>query len=158
MNATEIHDLPYVDTHTAVVDAGADVVWRALGDVLERSFPGRRRSGALRLLGVADRTASGPRPLAEGSTLGGFRVAAAEPPRELTLVGSHRFSSYALVFRLEEAGPARTRLRAETRARFPGPAGAVYRALVIGSGAHRAVVRRLLNSVRESAPEGRGAA
>ncbi|MFJ8084663.1 hypothetical protein ACIQ6Y_29110 [Streptomyces sp. NPDC096205] len=147
MNATDIHDLPYVDTHTSVVDAGADVAWRALGDVLERSFPGRRRSGALRLLGVADATASGPRPLAEGSTLGGFRVAAAEPPRELTLAGSHRFSSYALVFHLEEVAAGRTRLRAETRARFPGPAGAVYRALVIGSGAHAVVVRRLMSSV-----------
>jgi hypothetical protein len=39
---------------------------------------------------------------------------------------------------------------AETRAVFPGPAGKLYRLLVIGSGAHVAVMRRMLKTI--SAP------
>jgi hypothetical protein len=147
----QIPSLPYRDEHTTVVAAGADDVWRSLGDTLDRSFsrPGANRYA--RLVGCADRTASGPRPLAEGSTFPGFRVATAVPGRELVLVGRHRFSSYALVFRLEPAGPGRSRLTAETRATFPGPAGGLYRLLVLGTGGHAVGVRRLLAAVRRRA-------
>ncbi len=34
----------------------------------------------------------------------GFRVAAARPAEELALAGRHRFSDYALVFRLDPVG------------------------------------------------------
>ncbi|MEV2194553.1 hypothetical protein AB0I02_26715 [Streptomyces phaeochromogenes] len=147
----QIPSLPYRDEHTTVVAAGADDVWRSLGETLDRSFsrPGANRYA--RLVGCADRTASGPRPLAEGSTLPGFRVAAAVPGRELVLGGRHRFSSYALIFRLEPAGPDRSRLTAETRATFPGPAGGLYRLLVLGTGGHAVAVRRLLAAVRRRA-------
>ena len=147
----QIPSLPYRDEHTTVVAAGADDVWRALGETLDRSFsrPGANRYA--RLVGCADRTASGPRPLAEGSTFPGFRVAAAVPGRELVLGGRHRFSSYALIFRLESAGPGRSRLTAETRATFPGPAGGLYRLLVLGTGGHAVGVRRLLAAVRRRA-------
>jgi len=147
----QIPSLPYRDEHTTVVAAGADDVWRSLGVTLDRSFsrPGANRYA--RLVGCADRTASGPRPLAEGSTLPGFRVAAAVPGRELVLGGRHRFSSYALIFRLEPAGPGRSRLTAETRATFPGPAGGLYRLLVLGTGGHAVGVRRLLAAVRRRA-------
>ncbi|MDQ1032481.1 hypothetical protein QF035_010063 [Streptomyces umbrinus] len=147
----QIPSLPYRDEHTTVVAAGADDVWRSLGDTLDRSFsrPGANRYA--RLVGCADRTASGPRPLAEGSTFPGFRVAAAVPGRELVLGGRHRFSSYALIFRLEPAGPGRSRLTAETRATFPGPAGGLYRLLVLGTGGHAVGVRRLLATVRRRA-------
>ncbi|MEU5293136.1 hypothetical protein [Streptomyces umbrinus] len=147
----QIPSLPYRDEHTTVVAAGADDVWRSLGETLDRSFsrPGANRYA--RLVGCADRTASGPRPLAEGSTFPGFRVAAAVPGRELVLGGRHRFSSYALVFRLEPAGPGRSRLTAETRATFPGPAGGLYRLLVLGTGGHAVGVRRLLAAVRRRA-------
>lgn len=147
----QIPSLPYRDEHTTVVAAGADDVWRSLGDTLDRSFsrPGANRYA--RLVGCADRTASGPRPLAEGSTIPGFRVAAAVPGRELVLGGRHRFSSYALIFRLEPAGPGRSRLTAETRATFPGPAGGLYRLLVLGTGGHAVGVRRLLAAVRRRA-------
>ncbi|WP_210591926.1 hypothetical protein [Streptomyces sp. GESEQ-35] len=147
----EIAALAHVDEHTTVVSAEAADVWRSLGEALERSFESGRARGYARLVGCADQTASGPRPLAQGSTFPGFRVALAEPGRELMLVGRHYFSTYALVFRLEEAGDGRTRLRAETRARFPGPGGAVYRLLVIGSGGHALVVGRLLSAVRRRA-------
>lgn len=67
------------------------------------------------------------------------------------LVGSHRFSAYALVFRLDELDDRHTRLRAETRALFPSIKGAVYRALVIGTRGHVLVTRRLLCAVKRHA-------
>jgi hypothetical protein len=144
----EIAALPYVDERATVVAADADAVWRGIGDVLDRSSLG---PGYARLVGCADRTASGPRPLAEGSTVPGFRVASADRGRELVLIGRHYFSTYALVFRLDEAGPGRTRLRAETRARFPGPGGGLYRLLVIASGGHAVLTGRLLSAIRRRA-------
>ncbi|MGC9540999.1 hypothetical protein [Streptomyces sp. UG1] len=81
----------------------------------------------------------------------GFHVAVSAPGHELALVGRHPFSTYALIFHLEEATPGHTRLRAETRARFPGRAGAVYRRLVIGTGGHALVVRHMLRKVRNNA-------
>ncbi|MFF2066708.1 hypothetical protein ACFVWZ_33725 [Streptomyces sp. NPDC058200] len=140
--------LPYIDEHAKVIAAGADDVWRGLGDTLDRSFSRPGMALYARLVGSADRTASGPRPLAEGSTFPGFRVAAAVPGRELVLEGRHRFSSYALIFRLEHVGPGRSRLRAESRAAFPGVAGRCYRALVIGTGGHVVGMRRLLSAIR----------
>ncbi|AZQ33415.1 hypothetical protein EJ357_08085 [Streptomyces cyaneochromogenes] len=81
----------------------------------------------------------------------GFRVAVSTPGQELALVGHHPFSRYALIFHLDEADQGHTRLRAESRATFPGPAGAVYRRLVIGTGAHALLVRHMLTKVRKSA-------
>ncbi|MEU3843506.1 hypothetical protein AB0E88_26120 [Streptomyces sp. NPDC028635] len=152
MKDAEILALPFVDEHSVLVAAEPDAVWRGLGEVLEGS--GGRWGRVVRLLGCADRAASGPRPPAQGATLRGFRVAVADPGRELTLVGRHRFASYALIFRLEAVASGHTRVRAVTRARFPGPAGSVYRRLVIGSGAHALVVRRMLSAVGERAPKG----
>jgi hypothetical protein len=77
-----------------------------------------------------------------GEAVPGFRVVAAEPGRRLALCGRHRFSNYALMFVLDG-----DRLRAQTRAAFPGFLGRLYRAAVIGSGAHRLVTRRLLRQV-----------
>jgi hypothetical protein len=142
-----IDPLPYVDTHTTVVTADPDAVWRAIGEVLDGSPGACLQDGYARVIGCADRTASGPRPLRVGSTVRGFRVSAARAGRELGLTGRHRLSRYALTFRLEPCGPGRTRVSAETRAVFPGPAGALYRMLVIGSGAHASVMRRLLTTV-----------
>lgn len=88
----------------------------------------------------------------------GFRVAVAAPGHELALVGRHPFSTYALIFHLDETDQGHTRLRAETRARFPGPAGSVYRRLVMGTGGHAMVMRRMLRTVRKRALQGRGAA
>ncbi|WP_405559694.1 hypothetical protein [Streptomyces canus] len=62
-------------------------------------------------------------------------MADAVPGRELVLVGRHHFPTYALVFRLEEATPGRTRLRAETRA----------------SGAHALLTGRLPAAARRRA-------
>jgi len=123
---TSTEELPRIDEHTTMIrvdDPG--LVWSALGDVLGRSrVPGLGRSripttgyGA-RLLRVHPGTRSGD-PLLAGSTLPGFTVIRAEPGKELALAGHHRFSSYALIFRLV-ADEHCTTLSAETRAAFPG--------------------------------------
>ena len=85
-----------------------------------------------------------------GSTVPGFRVVTAEPPRLVVVAGRHRFSRYGIVFRVEPAA-AGCRVRAETRAVFPGPHGALYRLAVIGSRGHVLVTRRLLGQVARRA-------
>ena len=146
--------LPHLDEHAVDVAADRDAVWRALLATLDRSFAGAVASAYARAVGCPDWTASGPRPLDVGSTLPGFRVAAARPGHELVLAGRHRFSTYTLVFRLDDAGAARSRLRAESRAAFPGVTGAAYRLLVLRTGAHVLGVRRLLDGVRRRAEAG----
>ncbi|MGC4948009.1 hypothetical protein ACLQ2N_17675 [Streptomyces sp. DT224] len=140
--------LPYIDEHETVIKASADAVWRALSETLDRSFAGRGATAYARLVGATDRTATGPRPLTVGSTLPGFRVTAAARPHELTLAGRHRFSTYTLTFRLDELSPTRSRLRAESRAAFPGLAGGAYRRLVVTTGGHALGMRRLLRAIR----------
>ncbi len=143
--------LPHIDEHSIEVDAGADATWEAVLRVAEGSTGAGRGSRAARLLGCADVETSGPRPLAVGSAFPGFHVETAERPRELALVGSHRFSDYALIFRIDDLGDGRSRLRAETRAEFPGPRGRVYRALVISTRGHVLAVRRMLDAAKRRA-------
>jgi hypothetical protein len=140
--------LPYIDEHVTVIEAGADEVWPVLVDTVDRSFSRAGMAGYCRAVGCADYTASGPRPLAEGSAVPGFRVVAAVPASELVLEGGHRFSSYALIFHLEEVAAGRSRLRAESRGAFPGLAGGAYRLLVIGTGGHMVVMRRMLSGIK----------
>jgi enamine deaminase RidA (YjgF/YER057c/UK114 family) len=140
--------LPRLDEHTTAIAAGVDQVWPALLETLDRTFSRPVANAYARIVGCAEATAAGPRPLAEGGKIPGFRVATAAPGRELVLAGRHRFSSYVLTFRLDPLGSGSSRLRAESRASFPGMAGRVYRLLVIGSGAHVFTVRRLLAAVR----------
>lgn len=142
--------LPFVDEHGIEVEAPPAVAWKALCEVAEGSFSAPLASRFARLVGCESTEDSGPRPLAVGSTIPGFTVARAEPAAELALVGRHRYSQYALVFRLEERGEA-TRVRAETRARFPGAAGRLYRAAVIGTRMHVLVTMRLLGAVKRRA-------
>jgi hypothetical protein len=142
--------LPFVDEHGVEVAAPPEAVWEALLRVADGSFSSTATARFARLLGCQSTAASGPRPLAEGSAIPGFVVARAEPETELALVGRHRYSEYALVFRLDAAGGA-TRLRAETRARFPGVSGRVYRTAVIGTRGHVLVTKRLLSAVKRRA-------
>lgn len=142
--------LPYVDEHATRIEADVDQVWQALLVTLDAAFSRRGAPAYARAVGCADRDARGPRPLALGSTLPGFHVASAEPARTLVLEGRHRFSTYALTFRLHPLGAQETELRAETRAAFPGVTGTVYRLLVLRTGAHLLGVRGLLASVRRA--------
>jgi hypothetical protein len=144
-------DLPRVDELSIEIEAARDDAWDAVLRVAEGAFGAPAVGRAARLLGCADVAASGPRPLAVGSSFPGFHVEGAEPPRELILRGSHRFSDYALTFRLDEVGVGRVVVRAETRATFPGVKGRIYRALVIGTRGHVLVTRRVLAAIKRRA-------
>jgi hypothetical protein len=121
--------LPYIDEHAISVHASAAATWSALLRKMCRD--------------PDDPTTV---PL-------GFKLEEATAPRRLALKGRHLFAVYRLVFELD---PERDgiRLRALTFAAFPGPHGKVYRALVIGTGGHRIVVRRMLKHIAAAALEG----
>jgi hypothetical protein len=78
-------------------------------------------------------------------------VAAVEPPARLLLAGRHRFSVYELEFEIAELAEGRSEVCAITRAAFPGAAGSLYRAAVIGSRFHKVAVRGMLGPVRSRA-------
>lgn len=143
--------LPFVDEHRRTLAAGPEAAWEALVRTLERQARARRQSVGARLLGCRE-TARNALPLdAVGATVPGFAVAEADRPSRLFLAGGHRFSDYALEFELAPAGPGATELTARTRARFPGPAGRAYRALVIGTRGHVVAVRSILAAVARRA-------
>ncbi|MBL7492918.1 hypothetical protein I6A60_22160 [Frankia sp. AgB1.9] len=131
---------PFVDEHSVFVVAPATAVWAVLV-----APPRRRPGGALltRALRLSDPDAARP----------GFAVAESDPPRRLLFAGGHRFSDYTLEWRLS-ARDGGTVLAARTCAAFPGWRGRVYRALVIGSGGHRVVMRRWLRAIRAQAERG----
>jgi hypothetical protein len=143
--------LPHIDESSLVVEAGREATWAALLHVVEGSVSSAGAPRYARIVGCADTEASGPRPLAEGSAFPGFHVAVAAEPGELALAGSHRFSDYALIFRLEGLDGGRTRVRAETRAEFPRLKGAIYKGLVIGTRMHVLATRRMLAGVKRNA-------
>lgn len=80
----------------------------------------------------------------------GFEVAEETAPRRLALRGRHRFSRYELVFQVDP-GPDGVMVTARTSAEFFGVAGRAYRTLVIGSGGHGILVRRMLKDIARSA-------
>jgi hypothetical protein len=141
--------LPYIDEHSLAIGATRERVWAALIATLRERI-GRAVPGAVaRAWGLTPVRFNGgwrtaPQP---GDSLPGFAVAHSQAPERLALRGRHRFSRYALEFELDAAGDAGCTLRARSFAEFPGLAGCGYRALVIGSGAHRVLVRRLLRDV-----------
>jgi hypothetical protein len=139
--------LPALDEHAVEIGAPPAVVWPALLAVVERTFSSPGAATYARVVGCKPVAAGGPRPLDRGSAVPGFRVTTAAPAAELRLEGRHRFSAYALIFRLDDLGAGRSRLRAESRADFPGVAGRLYRTVLLRSGGHVAGVRRLLAGV-----------
>lgn len=145
-----LEELPPIDEHSIEIDAPAEVAWAALFPMLEATMgrPAARRFAEA--LGCAVTAASGDlhHP---GGTLPGFTVSRAIAPVMLALVGRHRFSSYALVFRIDLLPEQRCRVRAETRAAFPGIEGRIYKTLVIGSRAHVLAVRSMLRAARRRA-------
>ncbi|MDV9187099.1 hypothetical protein R6L23_02510 [Streptomyces sp. SR27] len=141
-------DLPFVDEHCVVVDLAATELWARLLPRVERSLSRGGGARYARVVRTVPRGCGGARPLALGSDFPGFRVVGVLPGRELALEGRHLFSTYRLVFRIQELTDGRSRLRAETRASFPGAAGWVYRLLVIRSGGHALAMRRMLDAYR----------
>jgi hypothetical protein len=121
--------LPYIDEHAIFVSADRDATWRGLLEVMCRD----------------------PElPTAPMPAVIGFQLDEAIPPSRLALKGRHPFSVYKLIFELVET-PRSTEVRAVTLAAFPGIHGRIYRALVIGSGGHRIVVRRMLARIAAAA-------
>lgn len=140
----DLEQLPFIDEHSQPMNVPADVVWTALVSVLRRQMG---RSGRLaRMLGCDPADGTPGFTGRSGEAVPGFRVAESEPGRRLALRGRHRFSRYALTFVLDA-----DRLSAQTHAVFPGALGKLYRALVIGTGGHRLVTRRLLRLVGRAA-------
>jgi hypothetical protein len=72
-------------------------------------------------------------------------------------MGQHRFSRYALVFRIAEKPSGLVLLSAQTRAEFPGAKGRTYRGLVIGTRGHVLATTSMLRSVRKRAERARTA-
>jgi hypothetical protein len=117
-----MRQLPYIDEHAITVDADRETTWPAV-------------------LRVMCHNSEDP-----ATVPFGFRLEEATPPCRLSLKGRHLFAAYRLAFELDPDS-AGTRVRAVTWADFPGVHGRAYRALVIGTGAHRVVVRRMLRRI-----------
>jgi hypothetical protein len=134
-------DLPYVDEHAVDVPATPEQTWAALTGYVDSRLASGRGSWLTRLLGT--------------SPASGFEVASRVDGERLELTGRHRFSQYRLGL-LVSPGPtaSSSRLVATTHAAFPGPHGAAYRLLVIGSRAHVLATRRMLDAVRRRAVAG----
>jgi hypothetical protein len=144
--------LSYIDDIAITVATGREQTWTALRSVLRSDLSGGAATPLIRALGAAPAHASGDwSGDLRGAALPGFAVAQSDPHERLELNGRHRFARYALTFELEDAGAGSTRLHARTHAEFPGLRGTVYRALVIGTRAHRVVVQRLLRRVARRA-------
>jgi hypothetical protein len=142
--------LPPIDEHEIEVDAPAEVTWAALFPTLEESLDTKFSRRYSAKVGAVDTDCHGDlhHP---GGTLPGFVVSRAIAPVMLALLGEHRFSRYAIVFRIDLLPGQRSRVRLETRAQFDGPRGKLYKAGVIGTGGHAIVVRRLLRSIKRRA-------
>ncbi len=146
--------LPFIDEHATDVKAPAAATWEAL--IAPSTGSGRLPTAVAQALGCEQTRVAGI-PGTVGSTVPGFRVVRAQPPRELALEGRHRFSRYGLTFRVDEVAGARSRLRAETRAAFPGLYGRLYRAAVIGTRGHVLATTRILRAVARRAERERTA-
>ncbi|MGH2952552.1 MAG: hypothetical protein ACRDK9_00835 [Solirubrobacterales bacterium] len=145
-----LESLPPIDEHAVEIAAPATDAWEALVDVVGGAFSSPASVALARALGCAETETAGDL-RHPGGTVPGFVVARVIPPVLLALLGAHRFSRYALVFRIDDLGEDRSRLGAETRAEFPGVRGRIYRTLVIGTRGHVLVVNRLLRGVRRRA-------
>lgn len=138
-------DLPFIDAHTVPVSAAADKTWSVLVALFAgNAFTNERFAG---LLGCSPSTRAGSWSNdLTGSAVAGFAVSQATAPSRLELRGQHHFSRYALVFIIDDAS-----VTAESYAEFPGLLGRVYRAMVIGTRAHRVIVKRFLQRIAASA-------
>jgi hypothetical protein len=124
---------PYIDVHEVEIAADVNAAWGALVRVASGSLGGTGQRRLAQALGVEPPSVSGRwTPEVEpGAALPGFAVERVRRPELLSLRGGHRFSRYRLDFELSAAGSDR--------------------ALVIGGGAHRLIVRRLLRQIAKAA-------
>ena len=148
-------ELPFIDEHQIDSPAAPEQLWNSLVSTFGSAGQGIFSAYA-KVIGAEPDQVSGELDQA-GSTRIGFRVSEAEAPDRLLLTGRHRFSEYSLEWQIEplatgaDSSTGGSRLTAITRARFPGPHGRAYKAMVIDSGAHARVTRRMLSSVAHRA-------
>jgi hypothetical protein len=145
-----LEELPPIDEHAIEIEAPAEAAWDALFPILERSFDRPKARRYAERVGAAVTAARGDlhHP---GGTLPGFTVIRAIEPVMLALAGRHRFSQYAVVFRIDLLPGQRSQVRLETRAEFFGRKGRLYRAGVIGTRGHVLLVNRMLRAIKRRA-------
>jgi hypothetical protein len=145
-----LEELPPIDEHAIEIEAPAEAAWDALFPTLERSFDSPKSRRYAERVGAAVTAARGDlhHP---GGTLPGFTVIRAIEPVMLALAGRHRFSQYAVVFRIDLLTGQRSQVRLETRAEFFGRKGRLYRAGVIGTRGHVLLVNRMLRAIKRRA-------
>lgn len=131
-----LEDLPYIDEHSIEVAAQPDAVFEAVIATFARFLSGRLGPVLSRLWGCQPPKA--------------FEVIEQQRPTLLIMAGKHRFSRYGIVFRIAPTATGST-LSAESRAEFPGLAGGVYRAAVIGTRGHVVATRGLLRTIAGAA-------
>lgn len=152
---TPLQEMPPLDEHSIEIDAPAEAAWAALFPTLGGALDSRVSRRMAGWLDCRDQVAEGDL-RHPGGTLPGFVVARAVAPVMLALMGQHRFSSYALVFRIDLLPGQRSRVRAETRAVFPGVKGGAYKVGLIASRGHVLAVRRLLKATKKRAEQRAG--
>ena len=145
-----LESLPFVDEHFMEISAPPEIVWDSLLKRVADVAHGRRGERIARRLGCRHTEARGE--VGDiGSTVPGFMITRSIRPAVLAMMGQHRFSRYALIFRITEKPSGIVLLSAQTRAEFPGAKGRIYRALVIGTRGHVLVTRSILRGVRRRA-------
>lgn len=145
-----IEALAAIDEHSATIAATPPLVWDALIETLAEFGASRRARRGAAILGCSETEISGELPEV-GAAIPGFVVARSIPPAVLALLGEHRYSRYALIFRVLEDPSGLIRLSAESRGEFPRGRGRAYRALILGSGGHVGITRGMLRAVRRKA-------
>jgi hypothetical protein len=131
-----VSTLPFIDEHGVLVRAPLARTWDAVTK-LARRLAERRAPRAFAALWQL-----------EPAT--GFAITSSQAPERIALVGHHRFARYELAFELHPIGEG-VEVCARTSAEFPGAAGRLYHALVIGSGGHGIAVRAMLRQIRRAA-------
>jgi hypothetical protein len=147
---TPIESLPFVDRHSITIAVSPQLTWDAMLVVVGKVGEERRSKALAKGLGCTPCDAEGD--WGEiGSSVPGFLVTRAVAPAVLALMGEHRFSRYALIFRIVERNSGLTECSAETRAEFPGGKGKAYKGLLIGTRGHVVVTNSILRSIRKLA-------
>lgn len=147
---TPIESLPFVDRHSIEIAATPQRTWEGLLEVVAHIGEERRARTLAKTLQCTPGEVEGD--WGEiGSKVPGFLVTRAVAPAVLALMGEHRFSRYALIFRIVERPSGLTECSAETRAEFPGGKGKFYKGLVIGTHGHVVVTNSILRSIRKIA-------